>query len=72
MKFKTNNDLKNMFKNKSTPSNELKGKVELSSGTQNAIKTFNKSIPKIDHSYIDPQYYEHKIEGKTTKCKTTK
>ena len=67
MKFKTSNDLKDMFKNKSTPSNLLKGKVELSSGTQNVINMQNKMIPKIDHSYIDPGYYEHKLEGKTNK-----
>ena len=67
MKFKTSNDLKDMFKNKSTPSNLLKGKVELSSGIQNVINMQNKMIPKIDHSYIDPGYYEHKLEGKTNK-----
>ena len=67
MKFKTSNDLKDMFKNKSTPSNLLKGKVELSSGTKNVINMQNKMIPKIDHSYIDPGYYEHKLEGKTNK-----
>jgi len=65
MKFKTSNDLKDMFKNKSTPSHLLKGKVELSSGTQNVINMQNKMIPKVDHSYIDPGYYEHKLEGKT-------
>ena len=58
---------KNMFKNKSTPSNFLKGSVELSSGTRRVIEMTNKMIPKIDHSYVDPQYYEHKLEGKTNK-----
>jgi len=67
MKFKYDNDLKNMFHNKSTPGNSLKGNVELSSGTKEVIKMTNKWIPKIDHSYIDPQYYEHKLEGKTNK-----
>ena len=67
MKFKYDNDLKNMFHNKSTPGNSLKGNVELSSGTKEVIRMTNKWIPKIDHSYIDPQYYEHKLEGKTNK-----
>jgi hypothetical protein len=65
MKFKYDNGLKNMFHNKSTPGNSLKGNVELSSGTKEVIRMTNKWIPKIDHSYIDPQYYEHKLEGKT-------
>ena len=58
---------KNMFNNKSTPSNLLKGKVELSSGTRRVIEMTDKMIPRIDHSYIDPQYYEHKLEGKSNK-----
>ena len=58
---------KNMFANKSTPSKMLKGKVELSSGTRRVIEMTDKMIPKIDHSYIDPGYYEHKLEGKTNK-----
>ena len=65
MKFKYNNDLKNIFDSKSIPGNSLKGKTELSSGTKEVINMTNKMIPKIDHSYIDPGYYEHKLEGKT-------
>ena len=65
MKFKYDNGLKNIFDGKSIPGNSLKGKTELSSGTKEVINMTNKMIPKIDHSYIDPGYYEHKLEGKT-------
>ncbi len=50
-----------MFKNKCIPSNSLDGKVNLSTGTREIIKMTNKLIPKIDHSTIDPGYYEHKL-----------
>ena len=65
MKFKYDNGLKNIFDGKSIPGNSLKGKTELSSGTKEVINMTNKMIPKIDHSYIDPGYYEHKLEGIT-------
>ena len=58
---------KNMFANKSTPSKLFKGAVELSSGTRRVIEMTDKMIPKIDHSYIDPGFYEHKLKGKTKK-----
>ena len=32
-----------------------------------AIKYVNSTIPKIDYSYVDPQYYQHKLKGKTNK-----
>jgi len=51
---------------KSTPSNIL-GKHQLSSGTIEAIKSAKKFIPKIDYSYVDPQYYQHQLKGKTNK-----
>ena len=53
--------LKNLFKNKCAPSNSLNGKVNLSTGTREIIKMTNKMIPKIDHSGVDPGYYEHKL-----------
>ena len=53
--------LNNLFKNKCTPSNSLNGKVNLSTGTREIIKMTNKMIPKIDHSGVDPGYYEHKL-----------
>jgi hypothetical protein len=55
-----------LMSGKSTPSQSL-GKHSLSSGTKEAIKLTKKLIPKIDYSYTDPQYYEHKLQGKTTK-----
>ena len=52
---------------KTTPSKSL-GKVQLSSGTIEAINLGKRSIPSnIDYSYIDPQYYQHKLQGKTNK-----
>lgn len=56
MKFKSDNDLKNMFNNKSTPSHSLKGQVELSPGTKRVIEMTNKMIPKVDHSKVEPKY----------------
>jgi hypothetical protein len=53
--------LKNLFKNKCTPSNSLNGKVNLSTGTKEILKMTNKMIPKVDHSGVDPGYYEHKL-----------
>ena len=53
--------LKDLFKNKCAPSNSLNGKVNLSTGTREIIKMTNKMIPKIDHSGVDPGYYEHKL-----------
>jgi hypothetical protein len=53
--------LKNLFKNKTTPSNVLQGNLNLSTGTKEIIKLTNKLIPKIDHSGVDPGYYEHKL-----------
>ena len=63
--FKLNYDhsLKDLFKNKCTPSSVLNGKVNLSTGTKEIIKMTNKLIPKIDHSTIDPGYYEHKLNN---------
>ena len=55
-----------LMSGKSTPSKSL-GKHSLSSGTVEAIKLTKNLIPKIDYSYTDPQYYEHKLQGKTTK-----
>ena len=53
---------KDLFKNRTTPSNILKGRtVNLSTGTKEIIKMTNKLIPKIDHSGIDPGYYEHNL-----------
>ena len=63
---KYDSSFKKLMLGKSTPSNIL-GKHSLSSGTIEAIKLGKKSIPKIDYSYIDPQYYEHKLKGKTNK-----
>ena len=58
---------KNLMSGKTTPSHSL-GKVQLSSGTIEAIKLGKQAIPNnIDYSYTDPQYYEHKLEGKTNK-----
>jgi hypothetical protein len=51
---------------KSTPSNIL-GKHQFSSGTIEAIKSAKKIIPKINYSYIDPQYYQHQLKSKTNK-----
>ncbi len=51
---------------KSTPSKSL-GKYKISSGTAEAIKLNKKLKPKIDYSFVDPKYYEHKLQGKTTK-----
>ncbi len=53
--------LKNLFKNKCAPSNSLNGKVNLSTGTKEILKMTNKMIPKVDHSGVDPGYYEHKL-----------
>jgi hypothetical protein len=64
--IKYDSSFKNLMSDKTTPSKTL-GKHNLSSGTIEAIKLGKKSIPKIDYSYIDPQYYEHKLKGKTTK-----
>ena len=58
---------KSLMAGKTTPSNLLKGTVELSSGTKEALKRKLKMVPQIDYSYIDPQYYEHKMEGKSNK-----
>ena len=58
----TSSSLKDLFKNRYTPSNTLKGsKVNLSTGTKEIIKMTEKMIPKIDHSTIDPRYYENKM-----------
>ena len=57
---------KNLMAGKTTPSKYL-GKVQLSSGTIEAIKLGQKSIPKIDYSYVDPLYYQHKLKDKTNK-----
>ena len=60
-KLHYDHSLKDLFKNKCTPSSVLNGKVNLSTGTKEIIKMTNKLIPKIDHSTIDPGYYEHKL-----------
>ena len=63
-KLSHNNSLKDLFKNRYTPSNTLKGsQVNLSTGTgtKEIIKMTEKMIPKIDHSTIDPGYYENKM-----------
>ena len=60
-KLHYDNSLKDLFKNKCTPSSVLNGKVNLSTGTKEIIKMTNKLIPKIDHSTIDPGYYEYKL-----------
>jgi len=60
-KLHYNHGLKDLFKNKCTPSNTLKGKINLSTGTKEIIKMTNKMIPKIDHSTVDPGYYEYKM-----------
>ena len=52
---------KDLFKNKTTPSSLLNGKVNLSTGTKEIIKMTNKFIPKIDYSGVDAGYYEHKL-----------
>ena len=60
--IQTSSSLKDLFKNRYTPSNTLKGsKVNLSTGTKEIIKMTEKMIPKIDHSTIDPGYYENKM-----------
>lgn len=61
LKLHYNNSLKDLFKNKCSPSSVLKGKVNLSTGTKEIIKMTNKMIPKIDHSTVDPGYYEYKM-----------
>ena len=51
-----------MFKNKTTISSTLKGgQLNLSNGTKQIIKMTNKMIPKIDHSGVEPGYYEQKL-----------
>ena len=53
---------KDLFKNRSTPGSLLKGtQLNLSTGTKEIIKMTNKMIPKIDHSGVEPGYYEHKL-----------
>ena len=64
--IKYDSSFNKLMSNKSTPSKSL-GKHSLSSGSLEAIKLTKKLIPKIDYSYTDPQYYEHKLQGKTTK-----
>ena len=64
--IKYDSSFKNLMSVKSTPSKTL-GKHSLSSGTIEAINLTKKLIPNIDYSYTDPQYYEHKLKGKTTK-----
>ena len=64
--IKYDSNIKKLMIGKSTPSNIL-GKHQLSSGTIEAIKSAKKIIPKIDFSYVDPQYYQHQLKGKTNK-----
>ena len=64
--IKYDSNIKKLMIGKSTPSNIL-GKHQLSSGTIEAIKSAKKFIPKIDYSYVDPQYYQHQLKGKTNK-----
>ena len=64
--IKYDSSFNKLMSGKSTPSKSL-GKHSLSSGTKEAIKLTKKLIPKIDYSYVDPQYYEHKLQGKKTK-----
>ena len=60
-KLHYDHSLKDLFKNKCSPSSVLKGKVNLSTGTKEIIKMTNNLIPKIDHSTIDPGYYEQNL-----------
>ena len=64
--IKYDSNIQKLMVGKSTPSKIL-GKHNLSSGTIEAIKYGNSTIPKIDYSYVDPQYFEHKLKGKTNK-----
>ena len=57
----TSSSLKDLFKNKTTPSRTLGGTVNLSTGTKEILKMTEKMIPKIDHSKIDSGYYENKM-----------
>jgi hypothetical protein len=60
-KFHHNQSLKDLFKNKTSISGTLNGRNNLSIGTKEIIKMTNKLIPKIDHSGIDPGYYEFNL-----------
>ena len=52
---------KGLFKNKTTPSSLLNGKVNLSTGTKETVKMTNKIIPKIDNSGVDSGYHEYNL-----------
>ena len=63
--IKTDPYTKEIFTNKTKTSNLLNNRSKLSSGTIEAIKTQSKYVPKVNHSYIDPQYYEFKLQNKS-------
>ena len=58
-KLQYDQSFKDLFKNKTTPSSLLNGKVNLSTGTKEIIKMTNKLIPKIDYSGVDAGYHRH-------------
>ena len=63
--IKTNPDLQNLFNHKIAISKILKNGPELGNGSKNTIQLFDNHIPKINHSYVDPQYYQHKLQNKS-------